>query len=593
MRKKTLSLALALATCLGLMAVPASAASATVKEVTPAEALQKFGYIGELKFHDSGIVWVKGGAINTAGEVIVEAGSYGKTTDFYDGVAWVQAPPDGRLACIDESGRELFSIPHDNTNQLYTFSEGLARKYSKEDNAYGYINKKGETVIPYEHNDKAGYFHSGLAVVYDPTEAYYGYIDTTGKVVIPYQFADAKDFDNGVAPVKLGNRQTVIDTTGKDLLPQEYSYQSIISSELVLAYGKDGYAFFNRAGQMVNGGYSSVDAYGFNFTFSDGMIGVIKDGKLGYVNESGELAVPCQFYQTSYSPFRDGFAVVQIDKEGKTYGIIDKSGRVMGPSVGSHAGNGCFKISSNESGRTRYGFKDYTGKEIVPCTYAEVKDFSGGVAPVKKFDNKWGFVDTDGTEIVPCKYKNITPSNVPGIFTVEDDSGYSIWKASGWTAPSTPTTPTEPTTPTTPSGTATANPTNDKLTSDGVLQNPTVYKIGDSNYFKIRDLAAILNGTGKQFSVGYDNEKQSVTATTGQGYTKLDGDLAGAPAGQETAEASSDAIYVNGQKVEAEVYKIGGNNYFKLRDLGKALNFYVGWSQEQGMFIDTSKPYSE
>ena len=139
--------------------------------------------------------------------------------------------------------------------------------------------------------------------------------------------------------------------------------------------------------------------------------------------------------------------------------------------------------------------------------------------------------------------------------------------------------------------TSMANPTNDKLTSDGVLQNPTVYKIGDSNYFKIRDLAAILNGTEKQFSVGYDNEKQSVTATTGQGYTKLDGDLAGPPAGQETAEASSDAIYVNGQKVEAEVYKIGGNNYFKLRDLGKALDFYVGWSKDEGMYIDSGRSY--
>ena len=64
-------------------------------------------------------------------------------------------------------------------------------------------------------------------------------------------------------------------------------------------------------------------------------------------------------------------------------------------------------------------------------------------------------------------------------------------------------------------------------------------------------------------------------------------------AGAETAELSNDTIYVNGQKVEAEVYKIGGMNYFKLRDLGKALNFYVGWSQEQGIFIDTSKPYSE
>lgn len=140
---------------------------------------------------------------------------------------------------------------------------------------------------------------------------------------------------------------------------------------------------------------------------------------------------------------------------------------------------------------------------------------------------------------------------------------------------------------------ATASPTNDSLTCDGAAQNPTVYKIGGSNYFKIRDVAAMLDGTGKQFAVGYDGQLKSVTATTGQGYAKQPGDLAGAPAGgNKTAEISSDTIYVNGEKVDAEVYKIDGSNYFKLRDLGKALDFYVGWSQERGVYIETDKSYS-
>ncbi|USF27466.1 hypothetical protein N510_002413 [Firmicutes bacterium ASF500] len=315
----------------------------------------------------------------------------------------------------------------------------------------------------------------------------------------------------------------------------------------------------------------------------------------GFVNEAGVLVIPCD-YRYVYD-FRDGFTAARRESDSATpHDIFDKTGKVVGTTNGvrldSNAGNGCFRTSLSEGSKTRYGLVDYTGKEIVHCKYAEIKDFSGGVAAVQTFDYKWGFVDTNGTEIVPCKYHEIIYSNEPGIFAVNDSGKWSIMKSSGWTAPATPSTPTTPTTPTTPSGTQ-ANPTNDKLTRDGEVQNPTVYKIGDSNYFKIRDLAAILNGTGKQFSVGYDNEKKSVTATTGQGYAKLDGDLAGPSAGQETAEASSDAIYVNGQKVDAEVYKIGGNNYFKLRDLGKALNFYVGWSQEQGMFIDTSKPYSE
>ena len=141
---------------------------------------------------------------------------------------------------------------------------------------------------------------------------------------------------------------------------------------------------------------------------------------------------------------------------------------------------------------------------------------------------------------------------------------------------------------------ATASPTNDKLTVDGAAANPRVYKIDGSNYFKIRDVATLLNDTEKQFAVGYDGEKNSVTATTGQGYDKQTGDLAGAATGgNQSADPSNDAIYVDGQKIEAEVYKINGSNYFKLRDLGKALNFYVGWSAERGMYIETDKPYSE
>ena len=155
-----------------------------------------------------------------------------------------------------------------------------------------------------------------------------------------------------------------------------------------------------------------------------------------------------------------------------------------------------------------------------------------------------------------------------------------------------PTQPTTPAQPEQPAG-ATASPTNDKLAVNGVEQDPTVYKIGDSNYFKIRDVAAMLDGTGKQFAVGYDGQLKSVTATTGQGYARQPGDLAGAPAGgNKTAEISSDTIYVNGEKVDAEVYKIDGSNYFKLRDLGKALDFYVGWSQERGVYIETDKSYS-
>lgn len=151
-----------------------------------------------------------------------------------------------------------------------------------------------------------------------------------------------------------------------------------------------------------------------------------------------------------------------------------------------------------------------------------------------------------------------------------------------------------PAQPQQPAAETIASPTNDKLEVNGTAANPTVYKINGSNYFKIRDVAALLNGTEKQFAVGYDGTKNAVTATTGQGYEKQSSDLAGAATGgDQSAAVSNDAIYVNGEKITAEVYKIGGSNYFKLRDLGKALNFCVGWSADRGVYIETDKPYSE
>jgi hypothetical protein len=39
---------------------------------------------------------------------------------------------------------------------------------------------------------------------------------------------------------------------------------------------------------------------------------------------------------------------------------------------------------------------------------------------------------------------------------------------------------------------------------------------------------------------------------------------------------------------------IGDNNYFKLRDLGTAFNFGVGWDDVSGTItIDTSRGYAE
>lgn len=149
--------------------------------------------------------------------------------------------------------------------------------------------------------------------------------------------------------------------------------------------------------------------------------------------------------------------------------------------------------------------------------------------------------------------------------------------------PDTPTEPTEPEQPTQPTEPAkpaqkTAAPSGDKLSVNGQqTERAKVYKIDDSNYVKLRDVAALLNGTSAQFNVKYDASTASVIITTGQGYNKKKSDLKSAAKSEKPVIDGNNTIVIDGVEKSLKAYKIGGNNYFQLSDLGEALGFKVSY----------------
>lgn len=139
-----------------------------------------------------------------------------------------------------------------------------------------------------------------------------------------------------------------------------------------------------------------------------------------------------------------------------------------------------------------------------------------------------------------------------------------------------------------------AHPTNDIVMVNGEAAEPMAYKINNSNYFKLRDVAALLNGSEKQFNVDYDGTQKAVIITTGQGYDKLDSDLQGAAAASGSAVPSAHEVYIDGERVELTAYQINGSNYFQLRELGRTLDFNVGWNEEtKSVFIEGGKSYTD
>ncbi|MDR1136582.1 MAG: S-layer homology domain-containing protein [Clostridiales Family XIII bacterium] len=118
------------------------------------------------------------------------------------------------------------------------------------------------------------------------------------------------------------------------------------------------------------------------------------------------------------------------------------------------------------------------------------------------------------------------------------------------------------------------------------------YNIEWSNYFKLRDLAYVLNGTSKQLSVDYSSETKGVTLTPGEPYTAVGGEMEG-KGGVQTASMSRVELYLGGRYYTVMAYNIGGNNYFKLRDVATLLNFGVDWDGTKNtVSIDTSKAYT-
>ena len=60
------------------------------------------------------------------------------------------------------------------------------------------------------------------------------------------------------------------------------------------------------------------------------------------------------------------------------------------------------------------------------------------------------------------------------------------------------------------------------------------------------------------------------------------------------AQITSQIFFLNGEQTELFAYNIGGNNYIKLRDLAKLIDFGVEWSESDScIVINTLSSYKE
>ena len=144
------------------------------------------------------------------------------------------------------------------------------------------------------------------------------------------------------------------------------------------------------------------------------------------------------------------------------------------------------------------------------------------------------------------------------------------------------------------------------ITVDGKRVELQAYALLDdngyaTNYFRIRDIAHILNGTNAQFAVDWDN---LVKITKHTPYTPNGSELNAPFSGNQYYYVSDTAtfsfwqdgepIYISGlDSIVLLDANGGGYTYYKLRDIGKRMGFYVNWAVEDGIIIDSTRGYEE
>ena len=120
---------------------------------------------------------------------------------------------------------------------------------------------------------------------------------------------------------------------------------------------------------------------------------------------------------------------------------------------------------------------------------------------------------------------------------------------------------------------------NQALTVDGEAKEIDHYNIGGYNYFKLRDLACLLSGTGSAFNVEYDKAARTITLTPGAAYAPIGGELVIGADKSDTTVYSNQPVLVGSEAASITAFNIGGYNYFKLADLAPVLGFELTYDE--------------
>ncbi|HSW61610.1 MAG TPA: WG repeat-containing protein [bacterium] len=202
------------------------------------------------------------------------------------------------------------------------------------------------------------------------------------------------------------------------------------------------------------------------FQFSSGVAAVKKDGKWGYINNSGKALTDFSFDDaSSFSGFlatvkkgEESFLIElsfkKIMKLNSKYNIrelsselavlegflpnkpaflIAKSGSILVDEKRNYykiygESDGLIRVMKNNNGLSSFGFINIKGEEVIPSIYEIANDFVHGIAAVKT-KKGWSVINSKGKNMIPfSRFENISVVDAKALFVSKSDGKYALLK---------------------------------------------------------------------------------------------------------------------------------------------------------------------
>lgn len=332
------------------------------------------------------------GYLNELGQPMIKP-VYDEAALFSEGLAVVAI--DGKYGYINKSGKSVISLLYKDAESFHNGSAVVLK-----DSLYGVINKSGEFLIDplYEDISEAG--DDIFMCVKDNRS---GYISKKGKPITQFIFDVAGDFKNGYAVVNKDEKYGLVNLTGSYNIEPEYEDLSFIGNGILKAQNEE-----EQWGVLdVQGNVILPFLYDAIGEFSEHRALIAKNGKCGFIDETGAIVIPIIYRYSGImlttGKFNGGFSFLQ--QKYKSI-IIDTTGyqiSIFGSEDYGPPSGGFIPVRKNR----KWGFSDMSGKIKIPVKYEAAESFYNGYAKIK-LNKMTGVIDSTGSIFIQALYEDIT-----------------------------------------------------------------------------------------------------------------------------------------------------------------------------------------